>query len=63
MFKRRDKVVEKELPSLTNLAYGRWLRASKPPLEWFLHLGEDEQETLAQIGEEWLQDTAIELMQ
>ncbi|MHC4180084.1 MAG: hypothetical protein ACYSWU_21480 [Planctomycetota bacterium] len=44
---------------LTNLAYGRWLRANKPPFEWFLARDEDEQETLATIGDEFTQEIAI----
>jgi hypothetical protein len=44
---------------LTNLAYGRWLRANKPPMDWFLAMTEDEQEQLAIIGDEFTQDMCI----
>lgn len=38
--------------TLTNDAYVRWLRAQRPPFEWFLELGELEQEQLAQHGDD-----------
>lgn len=45
------------IPELSNLAYSRWLRAVRPPFEWFLSLTEDEQETLACLGEDHLLET------
>lgn len=54
IFRRR-----KPAPELTSDGYRRWLRAQRPPLPWFLDLSELEQETLAQLGDEQLQDFAI----
>jgi hypothetical protein len=53
MFRRRP------LPTVTNDAYARWLRAWRPPWVWFLRLPEEEQETLAVIGDEHSQDLAV----
>lgn len=53
MFFRRRK------PPLTSAAYGRWLRAQRPPLLDFLKLSEVEQEALALIGDEYMQDLAV----
>lgn len=44
---------------LTAPSYSRWLRAGRPPLPWFLSLGEVEQERLAGLSEEWMQDAII----
>jgi len=38
-------------PELTNAGYSRWLRAQRPPLQWFLGLSALEQEALACIGD------------
>lgn len=54
LFFRRKPVVDNE-------AYGRWLRALRPPRDVvpFFLLTKDEQETLAGIGDEYVQDVAI----
>lgn len=44
--------LEETATSLTSDAYRRWLRAQRPPFVMFLGLSEDEQEHLAQLGEE-----------
>lgn len=45
--------------SLSNVAYARWLRAGSPqPLVEFLTYAEDQQETLAGIGDEFAGDRA-----
>ncbi len=42
-----------------NAAYARWLRAGSPqPMLDFVAYGEDEQETLAQIGDDYVEDCA-----
>lgn len=46
-FRRKAQPIQ-----LTNDAYVRWLRAQRPPFEWFLELGELEQEQLAQHGDD-----------
>lgn len=53
MFRRRTpKPVD-----LTATAYQRWLRALRPnDLPWFLQLSELDQESLARLGEEYLED-------
>ena len=38
-------------PELTNDGYARWLRAQRPPLQWFLALSAVEPETLADLGD------------
>jgi hypothetical protein len=38
---------------LTTEAYGRWLRSCRPPLELFLSFADDEQESLAMIGDDY----------
>ena len=50
---------KKRLPDLTNEAYERWLRAQRPPFEWFLRLSEVEQEQLAMLGDAHAQDFAV----
>ena len=45
--------------TLSNVAYARWLRAGSPqPLIGFLVYGEDYQETLAGIGDDYVEDCA-----
>ena len=44
---------------LTNDLFQRWLRAQRPPLEMFAALSELEQEQLALMGDEYVQDVAI----
>lgn len=51
----------KRKPDLTNEAYDRWLRAQRPPFDWFLALSEIEQEQLAMIGEAQMQDLVVAL--
>lgn len=46
-------------PDLTNEAYARWLRAGRPPFEWFLGLSIEEQEQLAILGDDHRTDTCI----
>ena len=60
MFFRRKPAPEPPAVDVTNDAFRRWLRAHRPPLLWFLGLSEDEQETLALIGDEHAQQTAID---
>jgi hypothetical protein len=50
---------KKRQPDLTNEGYERWLRAQRPPFEWFLRLSEVEQEQLAMLGDAHAQDFAI----
>jgi hypothetical protein len=52
---------KKKLPDLTNEAYERWLRAQRPPFDWFLALSEVEQEQMALMGDAHMQDLAIAL--
>jgi len=47
---------------LTNVSYQRWLRAHRPqPLSFFLALDEAEQATLAQLGDDYVEDCCIAL--
>lgn len=46
-------------PELTNDAFRRWLRAWRPPLEFFLGLSEIEQEQLAMMGDAYSQELLI----
>ena len=48
-------------PELTNDGFRRWLRAHRPPLQWFLGLSEIEQETLAGIGDEYAARAALDI--
>jgi hypothetical protein len=52
---------KKKLPDLTNEGYERWLRAQRPPFDWFLALSEVEQEQMALMGDAHMQDLAIAL--
>lgn len=45
--------------ALTVAAYERWMRAQRPPLEWFLALPEVEQKALQDIGNAYLQDICL----
>lgn len=56
MFRKKTRPLAEASPTLTNDAYGRWLRAQRPPLPWFLALSEPEQEQLAMIGDEHIVD-------
>ena len=41
------------IPDLTNDAYRRWLRAHRPPFQWFMEQTEQTQEGLASLGDEF----------
>lgn len=56
MFRRKPKQVE-----LTRESYAWWLRAQRPDLRWFLGLSAVEQESLAQLGDEYVQDWILAL--
>ena len=43
----------------TQAAFRRWLRAQRPPLTWFLALAEDEQQVLADLGEQQARDLCV----
>ena len=49
MFKRKPPEVE-----LTNETYSRWLRAQRPPWDWFLRQQSLIQEQLAILGDEYV---------
>ena len=55
IFRRRT------IPTVTNDAYRRWLRAQRPSWAWFFGLTELEQEQLALLGDEHTQDLVISL--
>lgn len=45
---------------LTEESYARWLRAQRPtPMSWFLGQPAEVQETLAMMGDEYVQDLAV----
>lgn len=46
---------------LTKESYLYWLKANKPPLEWFLSLPMDQQAALASIGEEFTRTNWLDL--
>ena len=41
---------------LTEESFDRWLRAQRPPFEWFLGQPEDVQEALAARGDRYVED-------
>ena len=45
--------------TLDEASYSRWLRAHRPDLPIFLGLGADEQERLAQLGDDYRTDSAL----
>lgn len=47
-------------PALTEDAYRRWLRAHRPDLQTFLSLSDDQQEVLANIGDDYTSHVAVE---
>ena len=49
----------KPLPPLTNEIYAMWLRAQKPPWEWFVRQPGLIQSQLAIIGDEYTEDQAL----
>lgn len=53
MFQRKRKV------ALTNDVYSRWLRAQRPPMDLFCGLTQIEQEQLAMLGDEYVQDVCV----
>lgn len=59
MFTRKDP--PKDPPEVTNEIYSQWLRAQRPPFEFFLDLSSLEREQLALMGDEYVQDVAIAL--
>ena len=59
MFTRKDP--PKDPPEVTNEIYSQWLRAQRPPFEFFLGLSSLERDQLALMGEEYVQDVAIAL--
>lgn len=47
-------------PVLDEESYARWLCAGRPqPVTWFLGLTAEQQEALAQLGDEYAQETAV----
>lgn len=54
MFRRRQPPLV-----LTADAYRRWLRAQRPPLADFVRLSDVEQEALALLGDEYVQDAIV----
>ena len=50
---------KKKLPELTNDVYAMWLRAQRPPWEWFLRQPELVQAQLAIIGDDYTEDQAV----
>ena len=54
-FKKKSPVVL----DLDEAAFERWLRAHRPPFEWFLGLPGPEQEALAQLGDAYAADVMI----
>lgn len=46
---------------LTNESYGQWLRAGRPPFEWFLGQDDETREQLAILGDEYARSCIIEL--
>lgn len=47
--------------ALSTDAYRNWLRAQRPPFEWFAQLGPAEQKALADIGDEERERAHLEL--
>ncbi len=47
--------------ALSTDAYRNWLRAQRPPFEWFAQLGSAEQKALADIGDEERERAQLEL--
>jgi len=50
---------EPEPPTVTVETHGRWIRAGRPPYQWFAELPADQQEALAQVGDAHDIDRAI----
>lgn len=48
----------KPLPEVTSESYARWVRAQRPPWLFFLGLADEDQEHLAEIGDEHLRSVA-----
>lgn len=42
-------------------AYARWLRAWRPPLQWFIQQSEEGQEALAAVGDRYAGDLIVDL--
>lgn len=55
MFNRKRKV------ALTNDTFSRWLRAQRPPMDLFCGMSDIEQEQLAMLGDEYVQDVCVAL--
>lgn len=55
MFRKKKE----QPPEVTNDAFGRWIRAFRPPFQWFMELSEDEQTQLAILGDEYAQDLTV----
>lgn len=56
---RKQAPEPKPLPVVTTAVYGRWLRAQRPPFQWFAELPELEQEALAGVGDGYVENLAI----
>lgn len=44
---------------LSEVGFERWLRAGRPPFDWFARQPEDAQEVLAQIGDHYVADLVV----
>lgn len=59
MFWRTKAKPEKKIIDLDEAAFSRWIRAQRPPWEWFLTQSMEIQEALAQIGDEHSRDLCL----
>lgn len=58
IFRRRKPA---PVPEITNDGFRRWLRAHRPPLQWFFALAVEEQEVMASIGDEFAVRSALDI--
>lgn len=58
IFRRRKAAVQVDLDEG---GFRRWLRAHRPPLQWFLALPVDQQEAMAAIGDEFAVRAALDI--
>lgn len=47
-----------EIPNATPNSYQRWIEAGRPPFDWFMRLSELEQDALANIGADYVDDVS-----
>ena len=57
LFRRKKPPVA----DLTNEAFGQWIRAQRPPFQWFMAQTREDREAMAMLGDEYAVSMAVQI--